>query len=46
MDRQGAGEAANHMDNMIGVQTLKIIAEALQVARNPGVVDGKVLFEN
>ena len=30
---------------MIVVQTVKIIAEALNGGRNPGVVDSKVLFE-
>ena len=41
----GAGQAVKLMNNMIVVQTVQAIAEALQVARQSGVVDGKILFE-
>jgi 3-hydroxyisobutyrate dehydrogenase-like beta-hydroxyacid dehydrogenase len=33
------------MNNMIVVQTVRAIAEALKVAQESGAVDGKVLFE-
>lgn len=41
----GAGEAVKLMNNMVVVQTVHAIAEALAVARASGAVDGKVLFE-
>ncbi len=41
----GAGQAVKLMNNMIVVQTVRAIAEALKVAQESGVVDGKVLFE-
>jgi 3-hydroxyisobutyrate dehydrogenase-like beta-hydroxyacid dehydrogenase len=41
----GAGEAVKLMNNMIVVQTVHAIAEALAVARASGAVDGHVLFE-
>ena len=41
----GAGEAVKLMNNMVVVQTIHAIAEALTVARKSGVVDGGVLFE-
>ena len=41
----GAGQAVKLMNNMIVVQTVQAIAEALKVARESGAVDGKMLFE-
>ena len=41
----GAGQAVKLMNNMIVVQTVRAIAEALKVAQESGAVDGKVLFE-
>ena len=41
----GAGEAVKLMNNMVVVQTVHAIGEALAVARASGAVDGKVLFE-
>jgi len=41
----GAGQAVKLMNNMIVVQTVHAIAEALKVAQASGAVDGKVLFE-
>jgi len=41
----GAGQAVKLMNNMIVVQTVQAIAEALKVARESGAVDGKLLFE-
>lgn len=41
----GAGQAVKLMNNMIVVQTVQAIAEALKVAQASGAVDGKVLFE-
>lgn len=41
----GAGEAVKLMNNMVVVQTVHAIAEALAVARASGAVDGHVLFE-
>lgn len=41
----GAGQAVKLMNNMIVVQTVRAIAEALNVAQESGAVDGKVLFE-
>lgn len=41
----GAGEVVKLMNNMVVVQTVHAIAEALAVARASGAVDGKVLFE-
>ncbi|MCA8926505.1 MAG: NAD(P)-dependent oxidoreductase [Alphaproteobacteria bacterium] len=41
----GAGEAVKLMNNMVVVQTVHAIAEALAVARASGAVDGRVLFE-
>ena len=41
----GAGQAVKLMNNMIVVQTVRAIAEALKVVQESGVVDGKVLFE-
>jgi 3-hydroxyisobutyrate dehydrogenase-like beta-hydroxyacid dehydrogenase len=41
----GAGEAVKLMNNMIVVQTVHAIAEALAVARASGAVDGHVLFQ-
>lgn len=41
----GAGQAVKLMNNMILVQTVQAIAEALKVAQKSGAVDGKVLFE-
>ena len=41
----GAGQAVKLMNNMIVVQTVRAIAEALKVAQESGAVDGKVLFK-
>jgi 3-hydroxyisobutyrate dehydrogenase-like beta-hydroxyacid dehydrogenase len=41
----GAGEAVKLMNNMVVVQTVHAIAEALAVARASGAVDGRILFE-
>lgn len=41
----GAGEAVKLMNNMVVVQTVHAIAEALTVAQASGAVDGHVLFE-
>ena len=41
----GAGQTVKLMNNMIVVQTVRAIAEALKVAQESGAVDGKVLFE-
>ena len=41
----GAGEAVKLMNNMVVVQTVHAIAEALAVARASGAVDGQILFE-
>ncbi len=41
----GAGQAVKLMNNMIVVQTVQAIAEALKVARESGAVDGKMLFD-
>ncbi len=41
----GAGQAVKLMNNMIVVQTVRAIAEALKVAQESGAVDGKMLFE-
>lgn len=41
----GAGEAVKLMNNMVVVQTVHAIAEALAVAQASGAVDGKILFE-
>ncbi|MEK9723833.1 MAG: NAD(P)-dependent oxidoreductase [Rhodospirillaceae bacterium] len=41
----GAGEAAKLCNNMIVVQTVRAIAEALKMCQESGAVDGKVLFE-
>lgn len=41
----GAGQAVKLMNNMIVVQTVRAIAEALKVAQESGAVEGKVLFE-
>ena len=41
----GAGQAVKLMNNMIVVQTVQAIAEALKVAQASGAVDGKMLFE-
>lgn len=41
----GAGQAVKLMNNMIVVQTVRAIAEALKVAQESGAVDGEVLFE-
>ena len=41
----GAGEAVKLMNNMVVVQTVHAIAEALTVAKASGAVDGHVLFE-
>jgi len=41
----GAGQAVKLMNNMIVVQTVRAIAEALKVAQESGAVDGEMLFE-
>ncbi len=41
----GTGAAVKLMNNMVVVQTVHAIGEALAVARASGTVDGKVLFE-
>ncbi|MDC0361059.1 NAD(P)-dependent oxidoreductase [Alphaproteobacteria bacterium] len=41
----GAGQTVKLMNNMIVVQTVRAIAEALKVAQESGAVDGKVLFD-
>ncbi len=43
--KPGAGQAVKLMNNMIVVQTVRTIAEALKVAQESGAVDGEVLFE-